>query len=179
MKNLTAVFLIASIATLRVSHADEAAQPQAVVIQEEKTPEQTPQVPQTPVAAQEEQAPEQTSQAPQTPVATQEERAPEQTSQAPQTPVATQEERAPEQTSQAPQTPVAAQEVESPELSTEAPASAELQTDEKPAYTHVGKASHDSVAAAKSKQWQNILIAAGAVAIAITALILVHNNAGH
>jgi len=52
------------------------------------------------------------------------------------------------------------------------------QTDEKP-YAHVGKASNDAVAAARSKQWQNILIAAGAVAIAVTALILVHNNAGH
>jgi hypothetical protein len=122
MKNLTATFLIASIATLRVSHADEAVQPQesqTIVTQEEKALEQTPQA------------------------------------------------------------PIAAQEAEAPELSTEAPISTEPQTDEKPAYTHVGKASHDSVAAAKSKQWQNILIAAGAVAIAITALILVHNNAGH
>lgn len=52
------------------------------------------------------------------------------------------------------------------------------QTDDKP-YAQVGKASNDAVAAAKSKQWQNILIAVGVVAIAITALILVHNNAGH
>lgn len=122
MKNLTAIFLIVSIATIGVSHADESQQTEVVVTQEEKVPEQAPQESQTPIAA---------------------------------------------------------QEAEVPELSTEAPASAETQTDEKPAYTHVGKASHDSVAAAKSKQWQNILIAAGAVAIAITALILVHNNAGH
>jgi len=60
----------------------------------------------------------------------------------------------------------------------EQPQSTLPQTDEKP-YAHVGKASNDAVAAARSKQWQNILIAAGAVAIAVTALILVHNNAGH
>jgi len=43
----------------------------------------------------------------------------------------------------------------------------------------VGKASSQSAQAARNRTWQNIAIAAGAVAIAVTALILVHNNNGH
>ncbi len=43
----------------------------------------------------------------------------------------------------------------------------------------VGKASNQSSQAARNRTWQNIAIAAGAVAIAVTALILVHNNNGH
>lgn len=119
MKKVTAIFLIASVATLRVGSTDEPQQPQAVVTQEEKAPEPAP----------------------------------------------------------AQQTPIVSTEV--PESSEQQPISTEPQSDEKPAYTHVSKASHDSAAAEKSKRWRNIFIAVGAVAIAITALILVHNNAGH
>ena len=45
--------------------------------------------------------------------------------------------------------------------------------------TPVGQASNEGSNAAKKKRWQNYAIAAGAVAIAITALILVANNDGH
>jgi len=48
-----------------------------------------------------------------------------------------------------------------------------------PAPGVVGQASDDGVNAAKSKKWQNIALAVGAVAVAITALILVANNDGH
>lgn len=43
----------------------------------------------------------------------------------------------------------------------------------------VGKASTDGMTAAKKKQWTNIAIAACAVAVAVTALILVSSNDGH
>jgi hypothetical protein len=43
----------------------------------------------------------------------------------------------------------------------------------------VGKGSSQSANAARNRTWQNVAIAAGAVAIAVTALILVHNNRGH
>ena len=43
----------------------------------------------------------------------------------------------------------------------------------------VGRASNQSANAARNRTWQNVAIAAGAVAIAVTALILVHNNRGH
>jgi hypothetical protein len=45
--------------------------------------------------------------------------------------------------------------------------------------TPVGKASNEGSRAAKRKRWQNYAIAAGAIAIAVTALILVANNDGH
>jgi hypothetical protein len=45
--------------------------------------------------------------------------------------------------------------------------------------TPVGQASNEGTRAAKKKRWQNYAIAAGAVAIAVTALILVANNDGH
>lgn len=45
--------------------------------------------------------------------------------------------------------------------------------------TPVGQASDEGANAARSKTWQNIGLAVGAVAIAITALILVANNDGH
>ena len=45
--------------------------------------------------------------------------------------------------------------------------------------TPVGQASDEGARAAKRKKWQNIALAAGAVAVAITALILVANNDGH
>jgi|SRR3990172_3516590 len=44
--------------------------------------------------------------------------------------------------------------------------------------TLVGHASNDGAKTARKKQWQNIALAAGAVAIAVTALILVANNNG-
>jgi hypothetical protein len=45
--------------------------------------------------------------------------------------------------------------------------------------TPVGQAAHEGTSAAKKKRWQNIAIATGAVALAVTALILVANNDGH
>lgn len=45
--------------------------------------------------------------------------------------------------------------------------------------TPVGQAANEGANAAKRKQWQNIALAAGAVAIAVTALILVASNDGH
>ena len=45
--------------------------------------------------------------------------------------------------------------------------------------TPVGQASNEGVNAAKKKRWTNYAIAAGAVAIAVAALILVANNNGH
>ena len=44
--------------------------------------------------------------------------------------------------------------------------------------TLVGHASNDGAKAARKKQWQNIALATSAVAIAVTALILVANNNG-
>jgi hypothetical protein len=45
--------------------------------------------------------------------------------------------------------------------------------------TPVGQGANEGAKAAKKKQWQNIALAVGAVAVAITALILVANNDGH
>jgi hypothetical protein len=45
--------------------------------------------------------------------------------------------------------------------------------------TPVGQAASDGVSAAKKKRWQNIALAAGAVAVAVTALVLIANNDGH
>ncbi len=45
--------------------------------------------------------------------------------------------------------------------------------------TPVGQASNDGASAARKKRWQNIAIAAGAIIIAVTALILVASNDGH
>ncbi|MES2122870.1 MAG: hypothetical protein V4492_08870 [Chlamydiota bacterium] len=45
--------------------------------------------------------------------------------------------------------------------------------------TPVGQGSDEGAKAARNRRWQNIAIAAGAVAIAVTALILVANNDGH
>lgn len=45
--------------------------------------------------------------------------------------------------------------------------------------TEVGQAASDGSNAAKKRQWQNIALAVGAVALAVTALILVANNNGH
>ena len=42
----------------------------------------------------------------------------------------------------------------------------------------VGKASEDSVKAAKSKKWQNIALAGAAVAVAVIAIIVVGRNHG-
>jgi len=44
--------------------------------------------------------------------------------------------------------------------------------------TLVGHGSNEGAKAARKKQWQNIALAVGAVAIAVTALILVANNNG-
>ncbi len=43
----------------------------------------------------------------------------------------------------------------------------------------VGQASNEGMSAAKKKQWTNIAIAVCAVAVAVTALILVASNDGH
>lgn len=45
--------------------------------------------------------------------------------------------------------------------------------------TPVGQGSDEGAKAARNRRWQNIAIAAGAVAVAVTALILVANNDGH
>lgn len=45
--------------------------------------------------------------------------------------------------------------------------------------TPVGQAASEGSNAAKRKRWQNIAIAAGAIAIAVTALILIASNDGH
>lgn len=43
----------------------------------------------------------------------------------------------------------------------------------------VGKASTEGMSAAKKRQWTNVAIAVCAVAVAVTALILVSSNDGH
>ncbi len=43
----------------------------------------------------------------------------------------------------------------------------------------VGKASGDAASAARKRTWQNIALAVGAVAIAVTAIILVHRHPGN
>ena len=45
--------------------------------------------------------------------------------------------------------------------------------------TSVGQASSEGTRTAKTRMWQNIGLAVGAIAIAVTALILVSNNDGH
>ncbi len=45
--------------------------------------------------------------------------------------------------------------------------------------TPVGAAASEGSNTAKKKQWQNVALAAGAVAVAVTALILVSTNDGH
>lgn len=45
--------------------------------------------------------------------------------------------------------------------------------------TPVGQAASEGSKAAKKKQWQNIAIATVAIAVAVTALILIANNDGH
>lgn len=45
--------------------------------------------------------------------------------------------------------------------------------------TPVGYAASEGANAAKKKQWQNIALAVGAVAVAVTALVLVSSNEGH
>lgn len=45
--------------------------------------------------------------------------------------------------------------------------------------TEVGQAANEGTSAAKKRQWQNIALAVGAVAVAVTALILVSSNNGH
>ncbi len=45
--------------------------------------------------------------------------------------------------------------------------------------TPVGQAANEGFSAAKKKHWQNIALAVGAVAVAVTALILVASNDGH
>jgi hypothetical protein len=45
--------------------------------------------------------------------------------------------------------------------------------------TPVGQAASEGSNAAKKKRWQNIALATGAVALAVTALILVASNDGH
>jgi hypothetical protein len=60
----------------------------------------------------------------------------------------------------------------SPALKADAPASEEEGTP-------VGQAANEGSNAAKKKQWQNIALATGAVALAVTALLLVASNDGH
>ncbi len=74
-----------------------------------------------------------------------------------------------------PSTPI--EETPKPTDTTETATSpAELPADEG---TAVGQASTEGMSAAKKRQWTNIALAVGAVAVAVTALILVSNNSGH
>ncbi len=65
------------------------------------------------------------------------------------------------------------------------PVEAEPDTDEirvskvKPEIKQVGKASTDGMSAAKLRQIQNICLAAGVIAIAVTTLVLVNNHHSH
>jgi len=71
----------------------------------------------------------------------------------------------------------------SPALRADAPAPDEdveiEQTQQEMEGTSVGQAASDGSNAARKKQWQNIALATGAVALAITALLLVASNDGH
>ncbi len=51
--------------------------------------------------------------------------------------------------------------------------------DESDEGTTVGQASTEGSSTAKKRMWQNIGLAVGAVAIAVTALVLVSQNEGH
>ncbi len=55
----------------------------------------------------------------------------------------------------------------------------DLSTDTDSEGTPVGQAANEGFSAAKKKHWQNIALAVGAVAVAVTALILVASNDGH
>ncbi len=50
---------------------------------------------------------------------------------------------------------------------------------QEPSYARVNRAPVGSTKDMRNKKWQNVLIAAGAVVIAIVALTLVHHHAGH
>ena len=70
----------------------------------------------------------------------------------------------------------------SPTLRADEPASDEETTEQTTPMdegTPVGQAANEGSNAARKKQWQNIALATGAVALAVTALILVANNDGH
>lgn len=67
----------------------------------------------------------------------------------------------------------------SPALVAEALEGDTTQDSSEPKGKEVGKAATDGSNSAKRKQWQNIGLAIGAVAVAVTALILVSNNQGH
>jgi len=55
----------------------------------------------------------------------------------------------------------------------------DIPADEDDEGTPVGQAADEGSRAAKRKQWRNVALAVGAVAVAITALILVSSNDGH
>jgi len=63
--------------------------------------------------------------------------------------------------------------VEQPQMTTAEPAP------EQEEGTPVSEATQDSGKAARKKRWQNIALAAGAVVVAVVAMILVANNDGH
>jgi hypothetical protein len=76
-------------------------------------------------------------------------------------------------------TPIIPQEDSSNSPSPEGTAPEEEFTDEEEEGTPVGQASNEGANAAKRRQWRNIALAVGAVAVAVTALILVSCNDGH
>jgi len=63
-------------------------------------------------------------------------------------------------------------------ISPETPALATEPTNESEG-TPVGQAASEGSNAARKKRWQNIALAVGAVAVAVTALILIASNDGH
>ena len=67
----------------------------------------------------------------------------------------------------------------SPALRAEALTDTENTSDTEYDGAQVGVAANEGMSAAKKKQWQNIALAVGAVAVAVTALILVASNDGH
>ena len=73
-------------------------------------------------------------------------------------------------------TPIVPQDEPTP---SEATTLEDIPADEGEEGTPVGQAADEGSRAAKSRQWRNIALAVGAVAVAITALILVASNDGH
>ncbi len=80
---------------------------------------------------------------------------------------------------QDPNTPIIPQENSSNFPSPEGTAPEDEFIDEQEGGTPVGHASNEGANAAKRRQWRNIALAVGAVAVAVTALILVSCNDGH
>lgn len=66
-----------------------------------------------------------------------------------------------------------------PSTSSDSTTSDEFSNDEEYEGTPVSQATNKSSNAAKKKRWRNIVLAVVAIAVAVTALILIANNDGH